>query len=261
MPSDTNQRRAFEFLVEHWNSKKPFKKEDLRDKTDWSVTSFATYWSKQFLRLVLEVDGNKVAFRVSDAFSRFADWSSFQRHVTQVRRAVEIYKHNVHTIVRIYEFFMPLSNENALRGVLDSLFYKDTLDVQLDTISQKDIEKVFPRDEADNDKYRQGVLEWIGRKFGGYSIYHVSGRFRAGGLKPRQEALTDPSRYLIDETTAVTRFIFPCESAAEAGQVAFFFEKLFVRAILEVVNGEDEIWMVESGFENRLHVWSVPPPA
>jgi hypothetical protein len=39
--------------------------------------------------------------------------------------------------------------------------------------------------------------------------------------------------------------------------VAFLFEHLFVAAIIEMVNGEDEIWMVESGFENQLHIWRV----
>lgn len=65
------------------------------------------------------------------------------------------------------------------------------------------------------------------------------------------------SRYLIDETTAVTRFIFPCENDTEADQVEFFFTNLFVRAIIEVVNGEDEIWMVETGLKNQLHIWRV----
>jgi hypothetical protein len=32
---------------------------------------------------------------------------------------------------------------------------------------------------------------------------------------------------------------------------------LFVRAITEVVNGEDEIWMVETGLKNRLHIWQL----
>ena len=64
-------------------------------------------------------------------------------------------------------------------------------------------------------------------------------------------------RYLIDETTAVTRFIFPCESPPEVNNVRWFFDRLFVRSIIEVVNGEDEIWMVESGLRNRLHIWRI----
>ena len=88
-------------------------------------------------------------------------------------------------------------------------------------------------------------------------------------------------RYLIDGTTAIVRFIFPCgtprriapgvardfdipESAinddsgiAEANQIRWFFNVLFVQSIIQVINGEAEIWMVESGMRNRLHIWRV----
>ena len=62
-------------------------------------------------------------------------------------------------------------------------------------------------------------------------------------------------RYLIDETTAVTRFIFPCGGDAQV--IRWFFEALFVQSIIQVVNGEAEIWMVESGLVNQLHIWKV----
>ena len=62
-------------------------------------------------------------------------------------------------------------------------------------------------------------------------------------------------RYLIDETTAIVRFIFPCDEDEEA--VRWFFNTLFVESIIQVVNGEAEIWMVESGMQNRLHIWRV----
>ena len=64
-------------------------------------------------------------------------------------------------------------------------------------------------------------------------------------------------RYLIDETTAVARFIFPCKDNSEADRIRYLFETLFVRSIIQLVNGEDEIWMVESGSRNRVHVWRV----
>lgn len=86
------------------------------------------------------------------------------------------------------------------------------------------------------------------------------GRFRVGSLRTRQEAAeiqTKGERYLVDETTAVTRFIFPCEDAADAAHVSYFFHEMFVKGIIQVVNGEDEIWMVESGMRNRLHIWRV----
>jgi len=36
--------------------------------------------------------------------------------------------------------------------------------------------------------------------------------------------------------------------------VRWSFDNLFVSSILEVVNAEDEIWLVESGMKNRLHI-------
>jgi hypothetical protein len=35
------------------------------------------------------------------------------------------------------------------------------------------------------------------------------------------------------------------------------FGVLFVQSIVQVVNGEAEIWMVESGMRSRLHIWKV----
>ena len=60
-------------------------------------------------------------------------------------------------------------------------------------------------------------------------------------------------RYLIDETTAIVRFIFPCDGDEET--IRWFFNTLFVESIIQVVAGEEQIWMVESGMENRLHIW------
>jgi hypothetical protein len=85
----------------------------------------------------------------------------------------------------------------------------------------------------------------------------------------------------VDETTAIVRFIFPIgeekiqkfnPSAAyfdeinntdtrdytdEANTIRWFFYLLFVQSIVQVVNGEDEIWMVESGMKSKLHIWRV----
>ena len=93
-------------------------------------------------------------------------------------------------------------------------------------------------------------------KFGGYSIYHVDGRFRAAKLSTQDEAadINKTSRYLIDETTAVTRFIFPCKQG-EPDKVRFLFKELFINAITDQVSGEDEIWVVESGIRNQVNIW------
>ena len=87
--------------------------------------------------------------------------------------------------------------------------------------------------------------------------------------------------YLIDETTAIVRFIFPVgfpvknnnifgaeqfqenlddsieneEIITESIRIRFLFKNLFVRKILDLVKGEDEIWMLESGIRNQLYIW------
>jgi hypothetical protein len=135
--------------------------------------------------------------------------------------------------------------------------------------------------ESDAD-YIGRVCGVVSNLFGGYSISHVSGRFRAADIASRVEAakrLAADERYLIDETTASVRFIVPLQDTREAShtlQNAYFdnsvpiaaivsekilqvhepFFDLFVEAIVEPINGEDEIWLVEeAGGKWTLYVW------
>ncbi len=113
---------------------------------------------------------------------------------------------------------------------------------------------------ATNEDVLDAACSWIENNFVGYSIYHVDGRFRGAGLMTQADAAelqVRGGRYLVDETTAVTRFIFPCKDDEQAELVRYFFELLFVQSIIQLVNAEDEIWMVESGFQNRIHIWRV----
>src|SRR2546422_6804561 len=44
----------------------------------------------------------------------------------------------------------------------------------------------------------------------------------------------------------------------EAKSIRWFFKALFVQNILEVVAGKEaEVWMVESGIRNRVHIYRV----
>src|SRR6185436_12578650 len=108
-----------------------------------------------------------------------------------------------------------------------------------------------------DESFFERVCKFVETKFGGYSIYHVDGRFRAGKLLTHQDAAEIErrgQRYLVDETTAVTRFIFPCKED-EPAKVRFLFKELFINAITDQVSGEDEIWVVESGMETHVHIW------
>jgi hypothetical protein len=278
-----NQRKVFEFFIERFKSQKPFTKKEVEAVTNWQGKSFPTYWSKQFKQFVVPAGGN--VFRVSEAFRPFARWEVFQQHVTQVRRVSSDYTLLVHDSVLIFEFFMPLTNETHLRNALDALFYKDTILARLRAIDLKTLRNQFPAQDGEaTEGYLDRLCEWIAKRFQGYSITTVSGRFRALKLMSMTQAATveeNGDRYLIDETTAIVRFIFPCgqprrispapaqdfdipepatndpTGVAEANEIRWFFNALFVQSIIQVVNGEAEIWLVESGMRNRLHIWRV----
>lgn len=257
MGGDENQRKAFEFLVERLDSQDPFNKAEFESITTWQGKTFQTYWSKQFEQFVIPAAGGK--FRVSESFRPFTSWEKFQQHVTQVRRISSDYKRASYLNLT-FEFFMPLSNEAHLKTTLDSLFYKDTILAKLKTQDEAELSKNYPKQPNEsNDAYLNRLCNWIANRFVGYSISHVNGRFRAEQLSTREEAANLRTRYLIDETTAVTRFIFPCQDPNEAKQIRWFFECLFVNSIIQVVNGEAEIWMIESGLESKVYVWRVEP--
>lgn len=257
MGDDSTQRAAYRFFVEHLQSLEPFTKEDLQNATGWSEGALETYWSKQFKGFLENVSGDK--WRLRENFRRFIPFKKFRSLVTQVKTVPPTYAPVVFDDVVIYEFYMPLAHENALRVTLDSLFYKDAILPRLGRIGVAELAKRFPRGTIllDDQYLEQVVCRFVGSKFSGYSIYHVDGRFRNGGLLSQDQAAAMQKagqRYLIDETTAVTRFVFPC-SGDEPEKVRFLFERLFLNAITEQVSGEDEIWVVESGLRNRVSIW------
>lgn len=278
-----NQRKVFEFFVGHFKSQQPFKRRDLEAETDWTKSTFDTYWSKQFEQFVIPAGAD--LFRISEAFRPFARWEAFQQHVTQVRRVSSDYTLLAHDSVLVFEFFMPLTNETHLRTALDALFFADTILARLKALDWKKLTGHF-HEEAGETKtaYYERLCGWLAKRFQGYSITNVSGRFRAQDLMTIKQAAQieeDGDRYLIDETTAIVRFIFPCgrpvkrqpgtaadfadpepdpkdkSGEDEAKKIRWFFNALFVQSIIQVVNGEAEIWMVESGLRNRLHIWRV----
>ena len=277
----SEQKAAFEFLRAKWASQELFSRQEFQAATGYDDVSFKTYFSKQFKGLLVQVNGS---YRVSLAFWQYASWRMFRDNVvTQNRILTRDYDRYCFEKVVAFEFFLPLRNEEYLRAALDGLFYKDSIKFRLKTIRVSELAEYFPlRTNETPDQQIERICKWIAEKFVGYSINHVSGRFRKGGLKTKQEVLEDaaksPERYLIDETTAVVRFIFPCkvdqnsESSGSAGQslndpqalldkeaelVRWVFDKLFVQSILEVVNGEVEIWLLESGMRNQLHIFSI----
>ena len=154
---------------------------------------------------------------------------------------------------------MPLTNEAHLRITLDALFFKDTILVRLKTIGRERLRQQIPLEQNESDSaYFGRILDWIDRHFIGYSISHVDGRFRSERLQTQDEVSSiqkQGRRHLVDETTAVTRFIFPYRDNNELETIRVLFDQLFVRSIIQLVNGEDQIWMLESGPQSRVHIW------
>lgn len=202
------------------------------------------------------------------------------------------YRHIRYDEFVIYEFLLPLTREGQLRRALDSLFYSDTIERRLLQIGLDRMEEIVPRAAALRDEQYIGhILALVADRFAGYSLDHVNGRYRAAGLLSQREAgdiVAQEGRYLVDETTAVVRFIVKCMSArteyephlrpfrqapepdaamARAGAAieeevrlirALFFA-LFAEAVVHMVEGEDEIWLVETGPTRRLYVWEHRP--
>ena len=261
-----SQRQAFDFLRERFRGNIPFTKADLAQQVGWTAKSISTYWSKQFepfLKPVAPIlrgaQKRHQQYRVTDVFLTVGTWPKFRRHVSQKRRLTFEYKHSEYPTVLIFEFFLPLTNETALRNALDALFYRDTIQKKLLEIGLLVLRsRIEPRSAESDIDYLDRIVAWIGDQFGGYSISHVAGRFRAEQMLTMQAAAgiqERGGRYLIDETTAVTRFIFPCDDEAHAERVSWFFHQLFVESVIQVA-GEAEIWMIESGIGNpRLHKW------
>ena len=221
-------------------------------------------------------------YRVTDVLMMVGTWSKFRRHVSQKRKLTYAYQRTTYETVLIFEFFLPLTNETVLRNELDALFYKDTIQKKLLTIGLVDLKALIEPHTAESDKtYLDRVIDWFGEQVRGYSISHVNGRFRAGSLLSRHDAATliaEDQRYLIDETTAVVRFIIPINAsraeatlasafnfgaigapadiASELRLIREFFFNLFVETVVRVVQGEDEIWLLEdTGTARRLYVW------
>ncbi|HKY42201.1 MAG TPA: hypothetical protein VJM50_03850 [Pyrinomonadaceae bacterium] len=254
------QLKAFRFLTAHLQSQETFTKEEFKRETGWITGStFDTYWRKQFKSFVEPI--GKGRYHVRETFRPYMTWQKFRQHVTQVRQVVSDYSPLIFENVLIYEFFLPLTNEAHLRTTLDSLFYKDRIVARLKTIGVPALRSHLPvRDAESEPAYIERIVALIERTFVGYSIFHVNGRFRAEPLSDQDQVAKiqkEGRRYLIDETTAVAKFIFPCKDKLEADQTQYLFEALFVRSIIQLVNGEEEIWMVESGLRNRVHVWRV----
>ncbi len=272
-------RRAYQFLKSKDVPGITFTYEELTDATGWGQKSIGTYLGKWLGEVVERRPSGRLA--VLPRFWRYTE-QRFIDLATQKRRPRANYNRFRCSEIVNYEFLLPLTREDELRRTLDSLFYADTIENRLREVGLGAVARYVIRNPGESDSdYIDRIRGLVSDFFAGYSISHVSGRFRAADIVSRQEAvkiLAADGRYLIDETTASVRFIvpllatkadghelvddyfqgsdLPSEAVQEILMVHGLFFDFFVEAIVELVNGEDAIWLVEeSGSKRTLYMW------
>lgn len=223
--------------------------------TGWSEDNLRTNISKRIREFLIDKYRRGVPLSQREYYVNRnilnVDLEDFHDLFRQKNWIFSQYNHIVHEMVRIYDFYLPLTNENLLRQNLDELFYKDTLNKRLKAINLEELTPIYARNDDETDtEYYLRLTEEASALFWGYSISHVGGRFRTGDkiLTKEQAAKKEGKAYLVDETTAVVRFIFPHEDGKEEyhKKLDQLFRLLFVKAITESTPDEDEIWLLES---------------
>lgn len=267
--------RAFTYLRERAADGVPFTVYELAQASGWTALYAKTNIQKRLGELVIKKHGKYHAIpnmlRV-----RYGDFVDLFR---QKQRLFTDYKLKITPYVLIYEFFLPLSKEDKLREALDNLFFRDSIIQRTREIGITAIKKGLQLDETLTDEaVNDFVCSFASDTIGGYSLYLVNGRFRADTLMTRHEAaqreITD-GPYLMDETTAVVRFILPVPSQEPditqqdlfepapvvsspnetAERIRWLFLHFFAEAVVHVVNKEEEIWLLETGFRTALYRW------
>lgn len=268
-------RRAFDFLTAKARDGQGFTRQELAEAANWTQENSNTNLSKRLRELVREEDG--VLFAKAEMLK--VRLSDFQDLFRQKQRLFTDYELKVTPSVLVYEFFMPLAREDRLRETLDSLFFTDTIDQRIREIGVENIREAMGLGYAYSpEQISSFVHDFVGNTIGGYSLYHVNGRFRADSLASRAEVAQRSlalGPYIVDETTAVVRFILPVEvpevtvvqnglfepaqistSASDrAEQMRWLFLNFFAEAVTHMVKKEDEIWLLETGMRSALYRW------
>jgi hypothetical protein len=260
VPDDV--RIIHRFLRARYASLAPFSKADLKRRVRGKA-AFDTYWNKKIATLTVEAGEGR--YRVSEAFRSVFAYGDFAAHFSQTTALTAAYR-AVESPFAAFQFFLPLTHEAALRETLDSLFYADRLARRLRIVDPARLKAYFGASPREGKAaFYARLKREIAGIFRGYSVAYVDGRFRGPGLLDFGEAQRRIDReglkYLSDETSAVIRFVVPLDprpgegSGSAAERVRWIFREVFVRAILERINGEAEIWLMEEGVKSALYRW------
>jgi hypothetical protein len=285
MKKDEMIRASYNFLKEKAQNQESITVAELQNATGWTYLNTRTNISKrikQFLTKNKKIDSFCVNAKILDV-----EYSDYAGLFKQADYLVHNYDEYNHPDLLVYELFMPLTCEDKLKKALEKLFYKDTVKQKIKIIGIRQLKEIFhPKDSETNDEYIERICQLAGNKFGGYSISHVSGRFRAFDIMSKTEAAKISeeidSEYLIDETTAIVKFIFPIQATEilvenqknglplqiqmdfpeivktvndsvedEIKQIEWLFRNLFISTILNTV-GQEQIWVLQSGKRSQL---------
>ena len=268
-------KETFDFLVKHAQEKTFFSAQELASKAGWELTETEDNIVNQLSDLIEKIDGQYLA-KPEILRVRLNDFKELWH---QKKRLFTDYILEVSPSILIYEFFMPLSREDRLREALDNLFYRDTIEQRIQEIGFSQIRAGLDLSaDYSDEKIQQLVFEFMESTIGGYSIYLVNGRYRADQLASRAEVVNRPfsyGAYIVDETTAIVRFILPVITAAgkfehgnilepavnslhankRAELIRWLFLNFFAEALIRVVQNEDEIWLLESGMRSAFYRW------
>ena len=270
-----NIKLVFDFLIVQFNKQYSFSLDQLAKVSNWSLSDTQKNVTERLDDLLM-LEGEDYKVKPEILRVRFED---FKELFIQKKRLFTNYVLEVSSNILIFEFFMPLSREDRLREALDNLFYKDKIEQRIQEIGYSKIRDGLKLSVDISEKeINRIVIDFMESAVRGYSIYLVNGRYRADVLATQSEVLSRQfgyGSYIVDETTAVVRVIFPVETDAEdyehgeilepasmaigmqnrAELMSWLFLNFFAEALIRVVPKEYEIWLLESGMRSAFYRW------
>ncbi|GMV93798.1 MAG: hypothetical protein AMXMBFR82_35760 [Candidatus Hydrogenedentota bacterium] len=145
--------KAYDFLLARSKDQAVFTKTQLGGIAGWTGTSPGTYLSKQ-LRSVIERLG-KGKFRVKKNFIHLPR-AEFIKRISQKEIILPSYTRWAFAYVVNYEFLLPLTREALLRAALDKLFYKDTLEGQIQLVGLERFVSAIPKRTSESNERING---------------------------------------------------------------------------------------------------------
>ena len=272
-PKHSRQQQAYRYL-KGLAGHAVFSTAELAAATGWKPATARTHIGKHYLGWVATVGSDR--YRVLPAFKRVSA-EQFIGRSTQARRSFAGEPPVVYRALCTFDLMVPVRREAELRAALDELFFEDTVAQRLDELGAQRLGKLVARTSGETeDAHRQRCLSLISDYFTSYTLTLATGRARAAPLLTRANAIElhkSGLPYLVDETTAIVRFLVPLTTSLdrhpqltlptgktakdEARLIRRLFFELFVEAALRTVAGDDPIRLLEdSPLGRQLHAWT-----